>query len=95
MAYPNQDELMVNALLRQTRTMKGVDYAVILALDNVYEVDGTCRGPGIDSEKKIFTTLFVGNEFVRDLCEQPGNSNLLFGLSVHPYRCSPGMVCCR
>lgn len=80
------DELMVNALLKQTRTMKGVDCAVILALDNVYEVNGTCRGPGIDSNKKIFTTLFVSNEFVKNLCEQPGNSNLLFGLSVHPYR---------
>ncbi len=47
------DQLMINALLRQTRTMKGVDYAVILALDNVYEVDGTCRGPALDSDKRI------------------------------------------
>ncbi len=74
------NQLMINALLKQTRTMKRIDYAVVLAFDHVYDVDGNCMGP--DNGDK--TTLFVGNDFVDTLCTQ--NRNLLPGISVHPFR---------
>ena len=80
------DKLMVNALLKHTRSSKKVDRMVVLALDNVYDPDGTYRGPDQTNTGDIKTSLYTANQFVKDLCGQPGNSNLLFGLSVHPFR---------
>ena len=81
------DKLMINSLLKQTRsTVNEIDNIVILAFDNVYDVDGTFRGPAYDSGKEINSSFFVSNQFVKELCEQSGNSNLRFGLSVHPFR---------
>ena len=78
------DQLMIDTLLKQTRKMKRVDYAVVLAFDNVYEANGTYRGPDQNDEDDIFSTIYVSNKFVKDLCHN--NPNLLFGLSVHPFR---------
>ncbi|MCK4337884.1 MAG: amidohydrolase family protein, partial [Candidatus Aminicenantes bacterium] len=78
------DELMLSALLNQTWKMKKVDYAVVLAFDNVYDVDGTYKGPKQNEEHEILSTIYVSNRFVSDLCKN--HSNLLFGLSVHPFR---------
>ena len=48
------DKLMINSLLKQTRsTVNEIDNIVILAFDNVYDVDGTFRGPAYDSGKEI------------------------------------------
>ena len=78
------DGLMLNTLHKQAKKTKKVDYVVVLAFDNVYEVDGTYRGPKQDSEDDILTSLFVSNHFVKEQCAK--NSKLLFGLSVHPFR---------
>ena len=80
------DRLMVNALLKHTRSSKKVHRMVILALDNVYDPEGNYQGPNGTGNENVKTSLFTSNHFVRDLCEQAGNSNLLFGLSVHPFR---------
>lgn len=74
------DQLMINSLLFQTRSMKKIDYAAILAFDHAYDVDGNCLGPG-NGDK---TTMFVSNRFVDQFCKE--NRNLLLGLSVHPFR---------
>lgn len=74
------DQMMINALLKQTRTMKQVDYAVVLAFDHAYDVEGERIGP----ENGDCSTLYVSNDFVDKLCRQ--NRNLLLGLSVHPFR---------
>lgn len=78
------DKLMINTLLKQAKKMKRVDYAVVLAFDNVYEANGTYRGPKQDNKEDILSTIYVSNKFVKDLCQN--NPNLLFGLSVHPFR---------
>ena len=78
------DKLMVNTLLKQAKKMKHVDHVVVLAFDNVYEVNGTYRGPKQNNENDILSTIYVSNNFVIELCEN--NSNMLFGLSVHPFR---------
>jgi len=74
------DQLMINVLLKQTRSMKKVDYAVVLAFDHVYDVDGKRMGPENGSK----TTMYVGNDIVDRLCRE--DRNLLLGLSVHPFR---------
>jgi hypothetical protein len=53
-----------------------VNKSVLLALDEVYDEDGT-----VHPEQ---THLHVPNEFVADLAEN--NDRILFGASVHPYR---------
>ena len=78
------DKRMVNVLLRQTKKSSFVDYIVVLAFDNVYEVDGTCRGPDQGDKNQTLSTIYVSNRFVNELCEN--NPNLLFGLSIHPFR---------
>jgi predicted TIM-barrel fold metal-dependent hydrolase len=80
------DELMRKVLVKQADNMKKVDYAVVLAFDDVYEVDGTYRGSkqvGVN-EDDIYSTLYVSNDYARELSRS--NSKLLFGLSVHPFR---------
>ena len=69
------DERMVNELLKQAGKLKKVDHVVVLAFDNVYDVDGTYLS---------LSTIYVSNRFVSRLCEE--NPNLLFGVSVHPFR---------
>jgi len=78
------DRLMVKELLKQARKLKHVNYIVVLAFDNVYDVDGTYRGPHQDNKDQLLSTIYVSNRFVSKLCEE--NSNLLFGMSVHPFR---------
>lgn len=79
-----EDELMIKVLLKQANNMKNVDYIVVLAFDNVYEVNGTYRGPKQTNESDILSTVYVSNNFMNELCKN--HSNLLFGLSVHPFR---------
>ena len=74
------DQLMINALLVHSRTMRAVNYAVILAFDHVYDVDGNRMGP--DNGEK--TTMYVSNKIVDDLSKE--HRNLLKGISVHPFR---------
>jgi predicted TIM-barrel fold metal-dependent hydrolase len=74
------DQMMINTLLKQTRKMKEVDYAVVLAFDHAYDVEGNRMGP----ENGDCSTLYVSNDFVDRLCKH--NRNLLLGLSVHPFR---------
>lgn len=78
------DRLMVDELLKQARRLKRVDSIVVLAFDNVYDVDGTYRGPHQDNKDLSLSTVYVSNKFVSKLCEE--NPNLLFGVSVHPFR---------
>jgi len=78
------DKLMLNTLLKQVKKMKNVDYVVVLAFDNVYEVNGTYRGPNQNNEEDILSTVYVSNNFVDELCKN--NSKTLLGLSVHPFR---------
>lgn len=80
------DTLMRNALLKQTRTAEYVDYVVVLALDNVYDGDGTYRGPKQPDKDKILSTLYISNRYVDELCNQGTDRNLLMGMSVHPFR---------
>jgi len=54
-----------------------IDRAVVLAMDGVYDLDGR-PDPG-------HTRWVTDNDFVADLAER--NASVLFGASVHPYRC--------
>jgi predicted TIM-barrel fold metal-dependent hydrolase len=81
---PVTDQMMLNTLLKQAGKLKKVDRLLILAFDNVYTVDGGYRGPHQDNEDLKLSTIYVSNVFVRDLCRN--NPELLFGLSVHPFR---------
>ena len=78
------DRLMIKTLLKQAKKTKFVDQIVVLAFDNVYEVDGTYRGPGQDNNDNALSTIYVSNNFVMGLCEK--NPKLLPGISVHPFR---------
>jgi len=81
------DRLMINSFLKQSRTVrKDIERIVVLGLDNVYDIDGSFRGPATDSENDIHTSYYVSNRFLIDLCRRPGNSNLRPGISVHPFR---------
>jgi predicted TIM-barrel fold metal-dependent hydrolase len=74
------DQLMINALLVHSRTMRQVDYAVLLAFDHVYDVEGNKMGP--DNGEK--STMYVSNKIIDDLSKE--HRNLLKGISVHPFR---------
>lgn len=74
------DQLMINALLVHSNSMRQVNYAVVLAFDHVYDVDGNKMGPG-NGEK---TTMYVSNRIVDELSKK--HRNLLKGISVHPFR---------
>jgi len=78
------DQHMVNELLKQAGKLKHVDHIVVLAFDNVYDVDGTYRGPHQHNKNQSLSTIYVSNKFVSKLCEE--NPSLLFGASVHPFR---------
>jgi predicted TIM-barrel fold metal-dependent hydrolase len=78
------DKLIEENLIKQANKMKYVDYAVVLAFDNVYDVDGTYRGPKQDKKEDIYSTIYVSNRYVDELCQN--NPNLLLGISVHPFR---------
>jgi len=81
---PVGDWLMVDALTDQAAKAKRIDYAVVLAFDNVYDPDGTYRGPKRPNPKEVLSTLYVSNRFVVELCGS--NPKLLPGISVHPFR---------
>src|SRR5688572_31306629 len=54
----------------------GLDAAVVLAFDAVYDADGR--------RDDARTHFFVTNEYVSELSER--HPKMLFGASVHPYR---------
>ena len=81
---PVGDHLMVNTLLKQAGKLKHVNHLIVLAFDNVYDVDGTYRGPFQDDVSKSLSTIYVSNKLVSQLCRD--NEHLLLGLSVHPFR---------
>lgn len=58
------------------RETEGIDAAVVLAFDAVYDADGNYNPAG--------THLHVTNDHVIDLCRR--HPKTLFGASVHPYR---------
>ena len=62
--------------LAATITASGVDAAVVLAFDAVYQPDGRR-----DADN---THLYVSNDYVIELAAR--HRNMLFGASVHPYR---------
>jgi len=78
------DQLMVETIIKQITEADAVDYAVVLAFDDVYDVDGTYRGRAQSSGEPIKTTLFAGNQCVMGL--RSATSKLLPGISVHPFR---------
>jgi predicted TIM-barrel fold metal-dependent hydrolase len=78
------DQLMIDTLRKQINEANSIDYAVVLAFDNVYDVDGTYRGPKQTGAGQIRSNLFVSNKFVLDLCQ--ATPKLLPGISVHPFR---------
>jgi predicted TIM-barrel fold metal-dependent hydrolase len=79
------DELMRTVLSDQATMARRIDLAVVLAFDNVYDPDGTYRGPQRAKREEVFTTLYVSNQYVVDLCESYPKK-LLPGISVHPFR---------
>ncbi len=78
------DQRMVDELLKQARKLEQVDHIVVLAFDNVYDDDGTYRGPHQDNMDRSLSTIYVSNKFVSGLCTE--NPQLLLGVSVHPFR---------
>lgn len=66
----------LEALTVRTIDKSGIDAAVILAFDAVYDKDGNRDGPN--------THLYVTNDYVIELAAR--HPKMLFGASVHPYR---------
>ncbi len=79
------DRSMIDELLKQVKQFKKVDYVAVLALDNVYKVDGTYCGPGIQNKGEVLSTLYVSNAFVTTTLPHQ-NPKILPGISVHPFR---------
>jgi predicted TIM-barrel fold metal-dependent hydrolase len=70
-------EQALAAKLQETvKETEGLDAAVVLAFDAVYDLAGR-----FDTEN---THFYVTNDYVAELARKHGN--LLFGASVHPYR---------
>src|SRR4051812_40377856 len=63
-------------LIETINATEGLDAAVALALDAVYDRDG--------NRVESSTHLYVANDYVADLASR--NPKVLFGASVHPYR---------
>ncbi len=78
------DDLMIQTLKREALRAQTPDLAVILALDRVYDADGSSHGFEQADPALNLTTLYVSNRLVVDLC-RPG-TRLLPGISVHPFR---------
>lgn len=55
----------------------GIDHVVCLALDPVYDKDGTRRTD--------LSHMWVDNEYILDLRQELGDKRVLLGASVHPY----------
>lgn len=97
------DQLMIDTLETQANDLLHVNAAVVLAFDEVYDVDGAYRGRFQEDISKDLSTLFVSNKFVTEtLCNN--NPNLIPGISVHPFRdkavdvlaaCSKDAVLCK
>jgi len=66
----------IKRIIREWIIKSNVDRAVLLALDGVYDHDGT--------QDLQNTQMMVGNDFVADLAKE--NAKLLFGASIHPFR---------
>ncbi|MDB2426038.1 amidohydrolase family protein [bacterium] len=70
------DAEIFKKLERNIIMSKYIKQAVVLAMDEVYEISG--------KKRKDLTVFYVPNEFVaKETSKRP---NLLFGASVHPYR---------
>ena len=78
------DEIMIDTVLKQINQAKRINHVVLLAFDNVYDIDGTYLGPKQTNPKKVMSTIYVSNEFVQGLSK--ANSRILLGISVHPFR---------
>ena len=78
------DDLMIETLKREALRAESLDLAVVLALDRVYDADGSSHGFEQADPALNLTTLYVSNRIVADLC-RPG-TKLLPGISVHPFR---------
>lgn len=63
-------------LIETINATDGIDAAVVLALDAVYDRDGN----GVESN----THFYVANDYVAELASR--HPKVLFGASVHPYR---------
>lgn len=70
------DRSLEDAVIK-TVTESGMDRVVCLALDPVYEPDGTRR--------EEFANMWVANEFIIERLIPRGNGKILLGASVHPY----------
>jgi mannonate dehydratase len=57
-------------------TSDDVDQTVLLALDEVYDLDGT--------RHKEWSHMYIPNTYIAQLSQE--NDRILFGASVHPYR---------
>lgn len=78
------DKIMIDTALKQINQAKRINHVVLLAFDNVYDIDGTYLGPRQPDQKQVMSTIYVSNEFVRGLSK--ANSRILLGISVHPFR---------
>ncbi len=70
-----RDEKIKEVILNAIDTSERVDFAVLLALDGVYE-----NGRYIESESHLVTP----NDYIIEIAET--NRRVLFGASIHPYR---------
>lgn len=70
------DAYVVDQASELVRSSKYIDKAVVLAMDGVYDDDGTFR-----REK---TQVFIPNEFVRDQVKK--HDTLIYGASINPNR---------
>lgn len=72
LTYGDIEKKLLNAVTRS----KKVDKSVLLAMDKVYDLNGTVHDES--------THLYVPNSFIIDLSKK--YDHILFGASVHPYR---------
>jgi hypothetical protein len=70
------DQALCDAAIK-TITTSGLDQVVCLALDPVFDTDGTRR-----PER---SNMWVANEYITDKLQPQGKGKILLGASVHPY----------
>jgi hypothetical protein len=70
------DQALFDAAIKAITT-SGMDHVVCLALDPVYDTDGTRRPQR--------SNMWVANEYITDKLQPQAKGKILFGASVHPY----------
>lgn len=78
------DERMIETVVDQVERAGRIGHAVLLAFDNVYDPDGTCRGPSQQGQAEVLSTIYVSNDLVKRLSKE--HPKILMGISVHPFR---------